>query len=205
MAWRIAFRAFSIAILLWPVHSLLAQPADRCSAILADSLLTRRLEKKDSSYQRSEHLWACSASESDTIAYLDRAKRENFSHNGNVGWGQILGIAGDWNYNSDYRKKQNDVRHWKQNNCSEKDSHLVSSGSSFYASQHLSPEQISAWQKCMIDRKDTLTCYAEPSGKNVKFSLGYSTEQALPKIDKFEVWQGSKVHVQRDQIGTPMS
>jgi len=169
-------------------QSAVGQELDRCSPVLSDKLLSKRIGTNYTGYVAGEHFWACSASEQEIINYIANADAHNFSHNGAVGWGDILGIKGSWGANSTNDSKSTAIQHWKDHNCSESDRKLNYTAAGYFASQFLDSEAIGAWRDCELNLplQDKLSCFAKPGEHDVVIvSKWFSTDKELPQIQEF--------------------
>src|SRR5262249_43377191 len=136
----------------------ITESIDACSAVLSESLLTKRVQQNDLSYQAGEHYWACSASSTEIQRYLTNQKTRDFKHNGNVGY-EAFSIKGSWSNLRADQSSTTAIDTWKQQNCSENDSQRNATSAAFFAEQYIGSAAIEAWSKCK-EAQQGLQCMA---------------------------------------------
>jgi hypothetical protein len=171
------------ALFFFAVQSANSQSFD-CSAVLSESILNRRIATTNNNYVAAEHYWACSASSEEIRRYVGKAENKNFLHDGNVGYGQVLGIKGNNRYSKATDIKDDDIRKWQNQNCSERDGKNNLSAAQYLSHEFLPPENIEAWKSCVL--RDEFSCFAEPAKNDVNFVSNWnSRDTELPVIKEF--------------------
>ncbi|RVH00096.1 hypothetical protein [Sinorhizobium meliloti] len=198
MAWsvdRALFRAFLVIMLVVSASNAGSQeqtePFDRCGAILAEALLTKSIEQGASSKAEAQRYFLCSANENGFRNFVQRANSESGGGSGGI---EIPGfsISGGGEGATAGNATDSQIRQWKSQNCTERNSEINQSASAYSYYQYLSREQIEAWKSCVINsnakKLTQLKCLANPSSDEIEFEAHWrSDEGSTPRIDEMFV------------------